>query len=228
MRSLRRAGWGTLAGREWGGVRDVLDALAASLPDRSAEGFVTMPQLAQRASLSERWVRRCMGLLEDAGLVRWSRGGIDPRTGKPVPSLVRLVKSALVDLIRAARPLREAADLARRSAMRERLGNARALRLPDRYRRRSAHAALSAALHTPKGGEAAPAALIAQEGDNDMRPVIPITCRHDGDAGLLRDGRPRCPMCRAEKDRERAVVEAAQRVVDHAMRASGDDTLWTD
>jgi hypothetical protein len=29
---------------------------------------------------------------------------------------------------------------------------------------------------------------------------IPITCEHGGDAGILRDGSPRCPMCRRARE----------------------------
>lgn len=28
----------------------------------------------------------------------------------------------------------------------------------------------------------------------------PITCEHDGDAGLLKNGMPRCPMCRRAQE----------------------------
>lgn len=226
VRSLRRAGWGPLGGREWGGVRAVLDALAATLPDRSGEGLMTMPQLAERASLSERWTRRCMGVLEDLGVVTWSRGGVVD--GRPVPSVVRIVKAVLVELIAQARPLRDAADAARRQATRARLAAAAHLRGPDRYRRRSDHAALSAS--PPTSTREGPAARSSDRpGDTMPRPVIPITCEHDGDAGLIKraDGTliPRCPMCRRARERaERDRLVAP--VIDYASRAAGDTSLF--
>lgn len=225
VRSLRRAGWGPLGGREWGGVRAVLDALAATLPDRSGEGLMTMPQLAERAALSERWTRRCMGVLEDLGVVTWSRGGVVD--GRPVPSVVRIVKQVLVELIAQARPLRDAADAARRQATRARLAAAAHLRGPGRYRRSSDHAALSASPPTLRGGASGPPPT--EKGTTIMRPVITITCEHDGDAGLIKrpDGTlmPRCPMCRRARERaERDRLVAP--VIDYASRAAGDTSLF--
>lgn len=62
-----------------------------------------------------------------------------------------------------------------------------------------------------------------------MRVLIPITCVHDGDAGVLRDGRPRCPMCRRDIEHEQFEREAKALTADFRARAAGDDTtLWTD
>src|SRR5699024_151837 len=108
LRSLARAGWGELSGREWQGVRSVLRAVVDSVPDRAGEGHVTEPQVAQRAGLSLRWTRHCLHLLEDLGVIaQWRRGGIV--AGRPAPSWLRLSKRALVALVEAARPMREAA-----------------------------------------------------------------------------------------------------------------------
>lgn len=146
LRSLARAGWGDLSGREWQGVRSVLRALCDSLPDRSGEGHVTEPQIAQRAGLSLRWTRRCLHVLEDLGVVAsWRRGGIVD--GRPTPSWLRLSKRVLVALVDAARPIREAADVARRALTVARIAGLRNVR-----NRRSDHAALSARLHSPIGG----------------------------------------------------------------------------
>ena len=225
--SLRRAGWGDLGGREWQGVRSTLDALVSLLPYRSGEGLVTATQVADAAGLSERWVRRCMTVLEDLGVITWSRGGV--AGDRLIPSAVRIVKRALCELIAQARPLREAAVLARRAITRDRLAKARHLRLPDRYRRRSVHAELSADPPTPKGE--GPTARPSTAEGNDVRPTIPATCEHDGDAGVMRDGTPRCPMCRAKRAQAKAAadaaVAAAQRIIDQAQRAAGN-TLWTD
>lgn len=143
MTSLSRAGWGDLAGREWQGVRTTLAALVAQLPHRSGEGLTTAEQIATSAGLSVRWVRRCLHVLEDLGLILWRRGGV--QSGKPAPSHIRVVKKVLVDLIRAARPLKDAADAARRAATTARLAMLRRLYVgPQARNRRSAHVALSA------------------------------------------------------------------------------------
>lgn len=64
-----------------------------------------------------------------------------------------------------------------------------------------------------------------------MRPVIPVTCEHDGDAGLIKrpDGTliPRCPMCRRARERDRT-DRLVGPVLDYAARAAGDTTLWDD
>lgn len=104
LRSLSRAGWGSLAGRENQGVRSVLRAVADFLPDKSAAGRVTALQIAAAAGLSERWTRRCLNILEDLGLIEWYRGGI--YNGRAEPSFMRIVKQKLADLIPVARKKR--------------------------------------------------------------------------------------------------------------------------
>lgn len=49
---------------------------------------------------------------------------------------------------------------------------------------------------------------------------LPITCEHDGDAGLLKSGKPRCPMCRREQE-----TRTTPRPVDVAALASNDPDL---
>ncbi len=183
LTSLRRAGWGDLAGREWQGVRSTLDAVAARLPHKSGQGWTTAEQVAQSAGLSPRWVRHCMHLLEDLGVIEWSRGGVID--GTPTPSYVRIVKAVLLDLVRAARPLREAADRARRTATNVRIAHLRYVR--GQRTRRSAHAELSASLPTPTGE--VPTTDLPERTD-DMRVFVPPTCEHGGDARLLRSGQP--------------------------------------
>lgn len=174
LTSLQRAGWGDLAGREWQGVRTTLHALAARLPHRSGQGYTTAEQVAQAAGLSPRWVRRCLLLLEDLGVIEWTRGGVIH--GEPAPSFIRIVKTTLIELIQAARPVREAADAARRAATRARIAGLRYVR---GHRRRSVHAELSASPPTPEGGgstpPASPRAFIAPppppEGDGVPMPA---------------------------------------------------------
>ena len=185
MTSLKRAGWGDLAGREWQGVRTTLDALVAQLPHRSGQGITTAEQVATSAGLSVRWVRRCLHVLEDLGLIIWRRGGV--ASGLPAPSHFRILKTVLVDLIRAARPIKEAADVARRAATTARLALLRRLYVgPQARKRRSAHAELDA---SPRPYGEGPRAVPArqQPPSSSQEP-----CEH---------GEPRgahyCALCRA-------------------------------
>lgn len=184
MTSLAKAGWGDLAGRELQGIRTTLNALVAQLPHRSGEGITTAEQVAQAAGLSVRWVRRCLHYLEDLGLVIWRRGGV--RSGEPAPSHFRIVKKVLVDLVRAARPVKEAADAARRAATKARLATLRRLYVgPQARKRRSAHAELDA---SPRPYGEGPRAVPARQ----QPPQPPDTpCEH---------GEPRgaryCALCR--------------------------------
>lgn len=183
--SLRRAGWGDLTGREWQGLRSTLDGLASLLPHGSGEGWATAEQVATSAGLSSRWVRTRLAQLEAMGVIEWRRGGIV--AGKPAPSWFRIAKRVLVELIRAARPLKTAKDAARRTATNARIAAARALRRPQRQTRRSVHAELSASLPTPSGEDSRPTSspvVLRTAGA-----YITQTCEHDGEVG-------RCPMCR--------------------------------
>lgn len=207
MGSLRRAGLGPLAARDAAGLVAVLDGLTAILPHRSAQGWVTAPQLADASARSERWTRRCLGVLEDAGIVRWVRGGIVD--GKPAPSWVRVSKQTLVDLIARSRPALEAVRAARARATAARIAAAARLKRPGTYRRSPDHPALDASPNPPKGGSA-PHSLPRScpqpnkdEQEFEMRPDRWTfePCRHGGDPRpVLIDGEmlPHCPSCRAE------------------------------
>ncbi len=153
MTSLARAGWGDLTGREMQGVRSTLRALVDLLPHRTGQGEATATQIADAAGLSERWVRRCLHLLEDAGLIRWDRGGV--AYGKPQPSAFRIVKTALVAMIHGARPVLEALRARRAEQTAHRLRGLTFLKSRGRRNRRSVHAELSASPH-PQGGESPP------------------------------------------------------------------------
>lgn len=206
LTSLRRAGWGDLAGRDMQAVRTTLAALADRLPHKSATGRTTVAQVADAAGLSERWTRRCMTVLEDLGLIEWQRGGV--QRGLPVPSVVRIIKTALVDLIEAARPIQAARDTARAIATRARIAAARLWWCGPR-KRWSGHAALSADPHPKRGvtnGDDSPNPAIKQEGNTEMgtydryRGAADETdCPRPGHSGLIgmtRHGVPRCPECR--------------------------------
>lgn len=123
LTSLARAGWGDLAGRAWAGVRATLQALANLLPYRSAEGKVTLGDVADAAGCSTRWASRCMHVLLDLGVIRWQTGGVV--AGVPRPSWVRIVKRRIVDLIELTRPRHEAEQAERRARTREKVKDLR-------------------------------------------------------------------------------------------------------
>lgn len=213
--SLSRAGWGPLAGREGQGVRSTLRGLMDLLPHRSGQGLVTAAQVAETAGLSERWVRTCLHLLEDAGIITWSRGGVVE--GRPTPSFIRIVKRALVELIHAAR-----SEITQVRADRAKTTRARIERLRWAFQqrsRRSAHAALSGSPDPLREGPARPVPPEQPSGG----PPVEI-CHHGGDARRLASGLSRCPMCR----REEAAHPRTAPAPDYATAAAADDTLWED
>lgn len=121
---LTSAGWaGTvLDGRPGGGLRHVLHALSALLPHDSAQGRVTVPQIADAAGLSKRWTATRLALLVDLGVIAWSPGGV--RHGKPEPGWVRVSKRAVALLIRHAREHLDRRLMQRRVDTRDRLDRA--------------------------------------------------------------------------------------------------------
>ena len=154
VQSLANAGWGPLAGGRMQGVRSTLHALVASLPYKAGSGLVTTNQVADRAGLSPRWTRDCMQLLEALGIIQWRRGGIE--AGRPLPSHVRIVKTALVELIQLARPALDTLNAARRLATAHRIaGIIRVYRRPKRRPTLSTHVELDADLR-PLTGESPP------------------------------------------------------------------------
>lgn len=148
--SLARSGWGDLRGHHLRGVRNALDGLMRLLPYGSAEGFATVAQIADTGGMSERWARNRLHLLEDAGIIRWTRGGVT--NGKPLPSHFRIAKRVLVELIGGARPMLAAIQRARAERTAARLAGRPFIRAHGRYNRRSVHAELSADPHPPRGG----------------------------------------------------------------------------
>ena len=158
--ALDRAGWGDLGHPSCRGLGSVLLALAAELDPRSGSGRTTAPQLAARTRFTERWVRRCLELLEDLDVIEWSRGGIV--AGKPTPSWIRVCKRTVLDLVHVARGQKDERLQAQRVATRARVARLRTSytqrpgrRVLDRKRPRrdrgEAHAELATAL--PPHGE---------------------------------------------------------------------------
>jgi hypothetical protein len=151
LTSLARAGWGDLGTREHHGTRAVLAALRDLLPYKSGAGRVTVEQVAQASGYSKRWTATRLELLEDLGVIVWTRGGVT--AGTPRPSFIKVLKSTLVELIRAARPMKDAADAARRIATRARIAH---LRFVKGRSRRSDHVELTADPLSPRGGTTSP------------------------------------------------------------------------
>jgi hypothetical protein len=154
MTSLSNAGWGELQGRSMQGVRSTLHGLVAILPYGSGAGKATAYDIASHAGLSLKWTSRCLHLLEDLGVIEWTRGGIDinnARDRKGKPGWFRIVKRRLVELIMIARPINDEATRAYRAETLERIRSIKTkytrTRLMNQTRgkqtRRSEHVALS-------------------------------------------------------------------------------------
>lgn len=126
LAALDRAGWGDLGAREHQGLRTVLKAIGNIVNWTTGGAIVTVSQVASAACLSEKWTRRRLYQLEELGVIEWTRGGAV--NGEPVPGRMRIVKTVLVELIRVARPMKDAADTARRVATRARIAGLRFVR----------------------------------------------------------------------------------------------------
>lgn len=146
---LERAGGGDLTKRQ----RAALRGLSLLLPHGSAAGKATAGQVGRATGYSGRWMREGLADLEDLGLIEWHRGGV--LAGVPQPSVFRVAKDALCDLIRrGAAAFALAAERVRQDA-RARLAG-RTYKGRRRYNRRSAHAEVSSHLYpfgevTPPG-----------------------------------------------------------------------------
>lgn len=164
LTSLQRAGWGDLNGADLRGPRHVLIALVSRLPFQAGQGFTTIEQVAASAGYSTRWTARCMALLEDLGVIEWTRGGV--YKGSPRPSWVRIVKRVLIELIAAARPQRTAAEREHAAKTNARIAHLRWVRGRSR---RSGHMELSASPPTPRGEATTPSLTLA--GPDDLQPM---------------------------------------------------------
>lgn len=105
--ALGRAGWGPLGQRSYQGLRALLRALADMLPARAGQGLTTQAQLADELGYTPRHVQDLILLAEEIGLVSYRRGQV--WEGIPNPGFIRVHKSMIVDLIRAARPAHDQA-----------------------------------------------------------------------------------------------------------------------
>lgn len=106
MGALARVNWGPLQGRAWAYRRMLLETLTLMMreqrADYAAEIITTAPQVATRMGCHEKTVRNCLHDLEDLGLVEYQRGGI--WDGKPMPSVIKIIKKKLVSWVMAWRP----------------------------------------------------------------------------------------------------------------------------
>lgn len=147
--ALRRAGWGILRGSENRCARSLLATLAGTMRSlkTDARGYMTITaaQLAARAGYSERHVRRWLPILEDLGILSWSRGWIEE--GKPQPGSMKLNKNALVKIVNDARVEYDEAVLPLRAAKtKARLARLRLLRIKPYARRCQGRADMTSGL----------------------------------------------------------------------------------
>lgn len=141
--ALRRAGWGILRGSENRCARSLLETLAGTMRSlkTDARGYMTITaaQLADRAGYSERHVRRWLPILEDLGILSWSRGWIEE--GRPQPGSMKLNKGVLSKYVEDARTEYDQAILPLRAVKTAaRLARLRLLRIKPYARRCKARA----------------------------------------------------------------------------------------
>ena len=106
---------------------------------------ITASQLADRAGYSERHVRRWLPILEDLGILSWSRGWIEE--GRPQPGSMKINKAVLVDYVQDARIQYDEAVLPLRAAKTAaRLAKLRLLRIKPYARRCQSRADMTSCL----------------------------------------------------------------------------------
>ncbi|WP_036967856.1 hypothetical protein [Promicromonospora kroppenstedtii] len=159
MTSLANAGWGELSGRAMQGVRSTLHALVHALPYGSAAGKATAYDIAGRAGLSLKWTTRCLHLLEDLGVLEWTRGGIDINNAsdrKGRPGWFRIVKTRLVELVMLARPINDEKVRAYRAETLERIRSIKTRYTRTRLRNQTRGKHLPRSEHVALSGDPTP------------------------------------------------------------------------
>lgn len=157
--ALRRAGWGILRGSENRCARSLLETLAGTMRSIKTDGrgymTITAAQLADRAGYSERHVRRWLPILEDLGILSWSRGWIEE--GRPQPGSMKLNKGVLSKYVEDARTEYDQAILPLRAAKTAaRLARLRLLRIKPYARRAQGRADMMSSLSSyERAGRAA-------------------------------------------------------------------------
>lgn len=136
VNALARVNWGPLQGRSWAYRRMILQTLALMMreqkADYSAELITSARQLADRTGCCEKTIRRCLHDMEDLGLIEWLRGGI--WDGKPMPSVIKVIKARLVEWTLAWRPKFNAAQAALRAETLRRIAVLERARIRPRLR----------------------------------------------------------------------------------------------
>lgn len=209
VHALARAEWGALDGAQNRAARVILETLARmqwnARSDRRGTITTTAQQIANAASYSKRWTSYTLTILEDFGLIEWHRGCVVE--GRPSPSVIRIVKTRIVELIRAARARHDEAERRRQETTRQRLALLRLRNLRPFKRARRAHVEVTTSL-PPLRGEAGataparrPSTLPASKSKkdkemnlspNDWLPFLAGECHHST------GGIPtRCNACRS-------------------------------
>lgn len=232
--SLAKAGWGCdFAAPAFRAsrlvLRELANAMYAARRGRAAAIDITAPQLADRTGYTERWTRDALATLEALGLIEWHRGGIVE--GAPRPSLIRIVKAALADLIYTARVWHDDVIDARVIATKARIRATLRWRFcKGRKRRANPHAEVTSLLPLYEGRKGAPLGAArpvlsslkqsvspaTTEGQEQMptpdSEYMPVICGHGASAPRF------CNACRseawqaqtaAEKERQRIARERA-------------------
>lgn len=201
--SLSKGGWGDdLDGAPNAGLQRVLNALSALLPWEAAEGRLTRAQVADAASMSAKWAGHCLRRLEALGLVTWHRGWID--RGRPRAGWIRVHKSRLAELVRAARGHLDPRRQERRAQTQHRLSTTlrRTSVPPWRHRPLSERRELSAPLHTKKYRAQAP-------GLSPTSPTLPIGA-----------DMPACAVCGRSEHACQVATQKEPRLIRHQYEPS--------
>lgn len=247
VNALARAEWGALDGAHNRAARVILETLARmqwhARSDRKGTITTTAQQIANAAAYSKRWTSYTLTILEDFGLIEWHRGCVVE--GRPTPSIIRIVKTRLVELIRAARARHDEAERRRQETTRQRLALLRLRNLRPFKRRPIVHVEATTSLPplTGEAGATAPArrASLPVKSTKDMKespnmslspqdwlPYLPDECPHSPASPT------RCNKCKnnaldtawkikrneeVERERRAAELQAAKR---RAERSSAD------
>ena len=236
VQRLANAGWGDLAGPSLRGVRGLLQALTYQVAWKSAHGFTTVPQLSDASGYTQVWVRECLTVLEDLGVIEWRRGGVI--AGEPQPSFIRIVKTALTSLIHATEETYRDVVSERARVTRERISSVVRIMGARRHRRRSPHGnqvptsptltgeASGPSPHAagiPVAADAARSSAGSATSGSGPLPLSPhadpgvVECPHGYNTALrTRSGAPGCPFCRAvaaDERHQRAAEDDGQAVV---------------
>ena len=147
---LQASGWGELDGPENAGLQKVVTALEALLPWEAAEGRLTRAQVADAAGMTPKWAGHCLRRLEALGVITWRRGWLDH--GQPRPGWIRVSKTRLAEMVRAARGYLDDRRALRRTATHDRLSKLKQRTIPPWNLRRPLSSRGELSSHLPTQG----------------------------------------------------------------------------